>query len=201
VPGWVVSSSCNSYYVTTKAKGRTQRTRGREIQPRNMATSTEATIGPEEPTNTKAMLSPEPEMQRGRKRRRSPAPFVVVATAKTLSGESATLRGRRRHRSTSVLALSAFSSRNPSRSLRDPSASPSRKRFFVGFQLERRRSASPSRSRSPNATEPPPRRRRQRTRSRRRDHDNVTSFPAAEIEPQVQLDVVIGSQRRQEEGK
>lgn len=165
-----------------------------------MATSTEATTEPGERIVAGSVLSPEPEIQRGRKRRRSPGPLVVVAPAKTLSGDSATFRGRRRHRSTSVMALSALSSRNPSRGLRDPSCSPSRTRFLRALALERRRSASPSRSRSPNAAEPPSRRRRQRTRSRHRVHQS-TPTPALEVEPVTEFDVVVGSQRRHGEEK
>ncbi|KAK1766744.1 hypothetical protein QBC33DRAFT_540077 [Phialemonium atrogriseum] len=97
------------------------------------------------------------------------------------------------------MAMSTLSSRNPSRSFRDSSYSPSRKRLFRPSQLERRRSASPSRSRSPNATDPP-RRRRQRTRSRRRDHRD-TSFQTLDIDSRIQLEVVIGPQRRHEKDK
>ncbi|KAH8889696.1 hypothetical protein GQ53DRAFT_188664 [Thozetella sp. PMI_491] len=118
--------------------------------------------------NSENLLTLDPE-QRGRKRRRSPMPFTIIGAAQTPSGESATFRGRRRHRSTSLVALSAFSSRAPSRSYRDSSYSPSRKRFLRYTKLDRRRSQSPSRSRSPDATEAP-KRRRQRTRSRSRDH-------------------------------
>ncbi|KAK0714910.1 hypothetical protein B0H67DRAFT_228417 [Lasiosphaeris hirsuta] len=111
----------------------------------------------------------EPDGQRGRKRRRREE-FAVITTSKTPSGESATFRGRRRHRSTSVIALSGFSSRNTSRVRDNPrSHSPSKKSFFWVVQVERRRSQSPSRSRSPN-TKKAPRRRRQRTRSRGRKH-------------------------------
>lgn len=138
----------------------------------------------------KFLLSPEPEIQRGRKRRRSPVPLGIFSTTKTVSGESATFRGRSRRRATSAVPLSglssAFASRNPSRTRPDGSASPSRKKLLryasLVEQRHRRRSQSPSRSRSPNA---PPgsevserQRRRQRTRSRSRDH-GTTSFPAA----------------------
>jgi hypothetical protein len=146
---------------------------------------------PVEEHNAKRVLfSPEPELQRGRKRRRTPVPFAIVTTTKTLSGESATFRGRTRRRATSVVGLStlssAFSSLNTSRTRADRSASPSRKKQFrfvpLVEQCHRPRSQSPSRSRSP--TMPgievsERRRRRQRTRSRSRDHGTSRSFPAA----------------------
>ncbi len=137
-------------------------------------------------TSTKAeeqkpvnFLTAEPELQRGRKRRRSPMPFTIVATTQTPSGESATLRGRRRHRSTSLVALSALPSRAPSRTFRDTSYSPSRKRFLRYSKMDRRRSQSPSRSRSLDMSEAP-KRRRQRTRSRSRDHQQRSGLPAIE---------------------
>ncbi|KAI0009725.1 hypothetical protein F4779DRAFT_581190 [Xylariaceae sp. FL0662B] len=112
--------------------------------------------------------SPEPDNQRGRKRRRSPPGPLGVTATQIPSGESATLRGRCRHRSTSRLDIS----RNTSR-LRSGSLSPTRKKLLQIVQLNRHRSQSPSRSRSPNAQEPT-KRRRQRTSSRSRKHDNAT---------------------------
>ncbi|OIW32179.1 hypothetical protein CONLIGDRAFT_259505 [Coniochaeta ligniaria NRRL 30616] len=150
----------------------------------------------EEPINKRVTFSPDPEAQRGRKRRRTPVPYAIVTTTKTLSGDSATFRGRSRHRATSVLAMSTlsstFSSRNPSLNRSDRSASPSRKKLFrfppLAEQQHRRRCQSPSRSRSAtvrggdvSASESMRRRRRQRTRSRSRDH-GITSHPTAGVE-------------------
>jgi hypothetical protein len=148
----------------------------------------------EEPFSKRVTFSPEPEAQRGRKRRRTPVPFSIVTTTKTLSGESGTFRGRSRHRATSLVALSGlsstFSSRNPSTNRTDRSISASRKRHFrfipLGEQQHRRRSQSPSRSRSAtglgngdvSVLYPERRRRRRRTRSRSRDH-GITSHPAS----------------------
>ncbi|KAI0132361.1 hypothetical protein BJ170DRAFT_245831 [Xylariales sp. AK1849] len=110
-----------------------------------------------------AFPSPEPEHQRGRKRRRSPPPYLKVTTTQIPSGESATFRGRSRHRSTSRFDTS----RNTSR-LRGGSLSPTRRKLLRVVKLNRHRSQSPSRCRSPNADEPSKRRRR--TRSRSREH-------------------------------
>ncbi|KAI1481435.1 hypothetical protein K445DRAFT_18373 [Daldinia sp. EC12] len=109
--------------------------------------------------------SPEPDNQRGRKRRRSPPETLAVTTARIPSAESATFRGRCRHRSTSRLDLS----RNTSR-LRGGSLSPTRRKLIRVVQLNRHRSQSPSRSRSPN-TQEASKRRRQRTQSRGRNHE------------------------------
>ncbi len=117
-----------------------------------------------------ALSEPEPD-QRGRKRRRSPMPFSFVATAQTPSGESSTFRGRGRQRSSSLANLA---SRNASRSVRDPSFSPSPKRLLRYAQLEqrrpRRRNQSPSRPPSPDDV-----RRRHRTRSRSRNHGEAAA--------------------------
>ncbi|KAI4867099.1 hypothetical protein F4820DRAFT_229187 [Hypoxylon rubiginosum] len=110
--------------------------------------------------------SPEPDNQRGRKRRRSPPEALAVTTTRFPSTESATFRGRCRHRSTSRVD----GSRNTSR-LRGGSLSPSRRRFLRVVQLNRHRSQSPSRSRDPNTNQESSKRRRQRTRSRSRNHD------------------------------
>ncbi|KAI1075620.1 hypothetical protein F5B20DRAFT_381718 [Whalleya microplaca] len=112
--------------------------------------------------------SPEPDSQRGRKRRRSSPDSLAVTATQIPSGESATFRGRCRHRSTSRLDLSRATSR-----LRCTSLSPTRNKLIRVVQLNRHRSQSPSRSRSPN-TQEPTKRRRQRTRSRSRKHDNET---------------------------
>ncbi|KAH9887103.1 hypothetical protein F4778DRAFT_757228 [Xylariomycetidae sp. FL2044] len=106
--------------------------------------------------------SSEPDVQRGRKRRRTPPDALRPTAAHTPTGESATFRGRCRHRSTSRFDLS----RNPSRL---SSLSPSRRRLLRVVQVNRHRSQSPSRSRSKN-TQDSPKRRRQRTRSRSRAH-------------------------------
>ena len=150
----------------------------------------------EEPFDKRVTFSPEPDGQRGRKRHRTPMPFAIVTTTKTLSGESSTFRGRSRHRATSLVAVSTlsstFSSRNPSLNRADRSISPSRKKHFRFLQLveqeqhHRRRSQSPSRSRSttvfggsePSVLSGGRRRRRQRTRSRSREH-GITSHPAS----------------------
>lgn len=120
--------------------------------------------------------SPEPDYQRGRKRRRSPAPYLKVGS-QIPSGESATFRGRSRNRSTSRFDRS----RNTSR-LRGGSLSPTRRKLLRIVKLNRHRSQSPSRSRSPNAVHfEPPKRRRQRTRSRSRDHQKqpkITEQPS-----------------------
>ncbi|KAI0971363.1 hypothetical protein F4678DRAFT_81426 [Xylaria arbuscula] len=138
-------------------------------------------------------LSPEPELQRGRKRRRD---FFFEAGARPAipSSESATFRGRCRYRSSSryldmsrptsqqqhkVLAVSN-SNKN---SNRQASPSPSRRKMIRITQLagdRHPRSRSPSRSRSCSpyvvfgTTLRAPRRRRHRTQSRSRAH---TSLP------------------------
>ncbi|KAI1106951.1 hypothetical protein F4804DRAFT_255486 [Jackrogersella minutella] len=128
--------------------------------------------------------SPEPDGQRGRKRRRSPPETVAVTTTRLPSTESATFRGRCRHRSTSRLDVS----RNTSR-LKGGSLSPIRRKLIRAVQLNRHRSQSPSRSRSLN-TQETSKRRRQRTQSRSRTHEEeskkviepiVTSFLRHEI--------------------
>ncbi|KAI1142210.1 hypothetical protein F5Y05DRAFT_218043 [Hypoxylon sp. FL0543] len=108
---------------------------------------------------------PEPDNQRGRKRRRSPPETLAVTAARLPSTESATFRGRCRHRSTSRFDTS----RNTSR-LRGSSLSPIRRKLIRAVQLNRHRSQSPSRSRSPN-TQESSKRRRQRTQSRSRTHE------------------------------
>lgn len=110
-------------------------------------------------------MSPAEADQRGRKRRRSPAPFLTVTTRQVPSGESTTFRGRSRFRSTSRLD----GSRNVSR-MRDASLSPTRRKIMrIARLIARHRSQSPSRSRSPNSQEQS-KKRRQRTRSRGREH-------------------------------
>ncbi|KAI2636974.1 hypothetical protein GGS26DRAFT_463671 [Hypomontagnella submonticulosa] len=116
--------------------------------------------------------SPEPDVQRGRKRRRSPPETPAVTATRLPSTESATFRGRCRHRSSSRLD----SSRNPSR-LRGCSLSPTRRKLIRVVQLNRHRSQSPSRSRSPNAQESS-KRRRQRTQSRSRNHESESKKPS-----------------------
>lgn len=145
-----------------------------------MNTHTDTPVKPDD--DRTAYLSPDPDMQRGRKRRRREEPGAALNTTRKQipSGESATLRGRCRHRSTSAAAFSAFSSRSRSRScVRDDgsfSPSNSKKRILRLVQLNgrRRRSQSPSRSRSTNrhrlSSCHDRRRRRQRTRSRSREH-------------------------------
>ncbi|KAI1386262.1 uncharacterized protein F4822DRAFT_431133 [Hypoxylon trugodes] len=112
--------------------------------------------------------SPEPDNQRGRKRRRSPLGTLEVTATRMPSTESATFRGRCRHRSSSRLDVS----RNTSR-LRGGSLSPTRRKLIRVVQLNRHRSQSPSRSRSPN-TQESSKRRRQRTQSRSRAHEGET---------------------------
>jgi hypothetical protein len=150
----------------------------------NLASLSLGGTGPQSPRHeaesaTRALSStfssPEPDVQRGRKRQRSPAPLSFIVSAHTQSGESATFRGRRRFRSTSMINIS---SRNPSRSLRGASASPSTKRLLRIVRLDRRRSQSPSRSRSPFNLQDVPKRRRHRTRSHSRTHqDNSVASP------------------------
>ncbi|RWA07321.1 hypothetical protein EKO27_g7782 [Xylaria grammica] len=132
-------------------------------------------------------LSPEPELQRGRKRRRD---FFDVGADRAAipSGESATCRGRCRYRSSSryldVSSLSRPTSQhrmlvgNHQRNT-SASPSPSRRKMIRITQLakDHPRSLSPSRSRSPySAYAGPgtalytPKRRRQRTQSRSRIH-------------------------------
>ena len=162
-----------------------------------MATSAEATMITETPSSIQKAISPEPEAQRGRQRRRSPAPFGTIVPTKAPSGESATLRGRRRYRSTSVIPISALSSRNPSRNVKGSSRSRSPRRAYRFTQFERRRSASPSRSHSPNAADTS-NRRRQRTRSRGRNHrDHDSLLPVAEFEMPLRADLEAGSQNRE----
>lgn len=115
-----------------------------------------------------ALSSPEPDSQRGRKRRRSPPPYIKITTTHSPSGESATFRGRSRRRSISRLDTSRTASR-----LRSGSLSPTRKRLLKVLQLNRHRSQSPSRSRSRNNDEAS-KRRRQRTKSRSREHPQRT---------------------------
>ncbi|KAI0525925.1 hypothetical protein F5B22DRAFT_260631 [Xylaria bambusicola] len=138
-------------------------------------------------------LSPEPEFQRGRKRRRD---FFDVNPRTTIpSTESATFRGRCRYRSSSryldmssrptsqhrhgaVLTVGATNARERNASA---SPSPSRRKMIRLTELaghRRPRSMSPSRSRSPCASlrsgaallPAPQQRRRHRTQSRSRVH-------------------------------
>ncbi|KAI1379431.1 hypothetical protein F4677DRAFT_332687 [Hypoxylon crocopeplum] len=131
-----------------------------------------------------AFSSPEPDGQRGRKRRRNPPETLAVTATRIPSTESATFRGRCRNRSTSRFDASRATSR-----LRGGSLSPTRRKLIRVVQLNRHRSQSPSRSRSANAQESS-KRRRQRTQSRSRNHDGeskkigepiVTSFLRHEI--------------------
>lgn len=110
------------------------------------------------------LLSPEPELQRGRKRRRDLS-FEVGAGRTTIpSGESATCRGRCRYRSSSrYMEMSSLSRPTSQHRMmagnplhyRNTSASPSpsRRKLARITQLARDhpRSRSPSRSRSPCA--------------------------------------------------
>ncbi|KAI8956078.1 hypothetical protein F4801DRAFT_764 [Xylaria longipes] len=134
------------------------------------------------------LSSPEPELQRGRKRRRDFS-FEVGADRTTIPSESATCRGRCRYRSSSryidMSSLSRPTSQhrllNPNKNYRNTSASPSpsRRKLIRITQLarDRPRSQSPSRSRSPCAAHAGlgtfAKRRRQRTRSRSRVHTSV----------------------------
>ncbi|KAI1811174.1 hypothetical protein GGS20DRAFT_128250 [Poronia punctata] len=128
----------------------------------------------------RAVSSPEPENQRGRKRCRD---FFESSTGRD---ESAVCRGRCRYRSTSRYLDVSSLSRSSSQHLllqgfrrRDKSASlsPSRRKMLRILQLNgaRRRSQSPSRSRSPHFSlvQDTPKRRRQRTRSRSRPHPRM----------------------------
>jgi hypothetical protein len=139
----------------------------------------------------RSLSSPEPDVQRGRKRRRDVV--EVSASRSTIkSSESATFRGRCRYRSTSryldVSSLSRPTSRH--RLLQghhrnaSESPSPSRRKLLRIMQLTeaRHRSQSPSRSRSPLTAhinsaiaQDTPKRRRQRTRSRSRPHHTSMS--------------------------
>ncbi|KAI0020555.1 hypothetical protein F4780DRAFT_364320 [Xylariomycetidae sp. FL0641] len=119
---------------------------------------------------TSTFSSPEPDGQRGRKRRRNPQDVLKITATQIPSGESATFRGRCRDRSTSRFDLS----RNASK-LRCSSVSPARRRLLQVVQLKsRHRSQSPSRSRSPNTQES--KRRRQRTTSRSRSHNGESKM-------------------------
>ncbi|KAH7030929.1 uncharacterized protein B0I36DRAFT_349092 [Microdochium trichocladiopsis] len=125
-------------------------------------------------SNFSHVASADQDMQRGRKRRRSP-PDLQREDTHLVSEESATFRGRCRHRSTSRLDLSRASSR-----FRGGSLSPSRKKLLYIANMHRRRDQSPSRSRSPAATDAS-KRRRQRTRSHSRDHPHKSAqFTATE---------------------
>lgn len=126
---------------------------------------------------TSRPFSPDPDVQRGRKRHRSLTRCDTTANHYGGTGESSTFRGRPRRRSTSPLALS---SRASSRAILNPSVSPTRKRLLRVVLLDRRRSQSPSRSRSPNHQQAPPRR-RQRTRSRSRSHAKEAHQPKEQL--------------------
>lgn len=131
-------------------------------------------------------MSPADIDQRGRKRRRSPAPFLTVAARQLPSGESSTFRGRSRHRSASRLDGSRAAPR-----MRDGSMSPTRRKILRIAQLiARHRSQSPSRSRSPN-TQEPPKRRRQRTRSRGREHHHYEHPRATEHFSHLRHEIVV----------
>ncbi|KAI1133770.1 hypothetical protein F5Y10DRAFT_260092 [Nemania abortiva] len=152
---------------------------------------------------TPPLSSPEPELQRGRKRRRDFFEVGVSSSRATIpSSESATFRGRCRYRSSSryldVSSLSRPTSQHQHRIMagghhynhRNTSASPSpsRRKLIRITQLarDRPRSRSPSRSRSPyaayrgvgvgvgvGAAQYIAKRRRQRTQSRSRVHTSV----------------------------
>ncbi|KXJ92277.1 hypothetical protein Micbo1qcDRAFT_60835 [Microdochium bolleyi] len=125
------------------------------------------------------MASSDPDMQRGRKRRRSP-PDMQREDTHLISEESATFRGRCRHRSTSRFDASRTSSR-----FRGGSLSPSRKKMLYVANMHRRRDQSPSRSRSPAAMDAS-KRRRQRTRSHSREHHHKSAQYAV-TEPQLSM--------------
>ncbi|KAI1823122.1 hypothetical protein F4861DRAFT_348713 [Xylaria intraflava] len=129
--------------------------------------------------------SPEPDLQRGRKRRRE----YLRSTGRPTSplGESATFRGRCRYRSSSRYMDMSSVSRPTSqhrmlvgdlrRRKTSDSPSPSRRKMIRIMQLvgNRQRNQSPPRSQSPyasykgfEATQDTPKRRRQGTRSRSR---------------------------------
>jgi hypothetical protein len=110
----------------------------------------------------------DPDMQRGRKRRRGPPDVLEAAAAAQIASGESGFRGRCRHRSTSRVDSSRTTSR-----LRGGSLSPTRRKLLRIIQLNtHHRSQSPSRSRSPT-TQDPPKRRRQRTRSRSRLHEGT----------------------------
>ncbi|KAI1744156.1 hypothetical protein F4680DRAFT_283743 [Xylaria scruposa] len=137
------------------------------------------------------LSSPEPDLQRGRKRRRDLS-FEVGAGRTTIpSAESATFRGRCRYRSSSrYMEMSSLSRPTSQQRMmagnhyRNTSASPSpsRRKLLRIAQLtrDRLRSQSPSRSQSPytahaglGTAQYLVKRRRQRTRSRSRIHTSV----------------------------
>lgn len=153
----------------------------------------------------RSLSSPEPDIQRGRKRRRDV--IEVSASRSTIkSSESATFRGRCRYRSTSryldVSSLSRPTSRHRllqghHRNTSD-SPSPSRRKLLRIMQLTetRHRSQSPSRSRSPLTAhassaiaQDTPKRRRQRTRSRSRPHHTSMSVSFDVISPRDDVKV------------
>ncbi|KAI8629025.1 hypothetical protein F5Y19DRAFT_87085 [Xylariaceae sp. FL1651] len=132
------------------------------------------------------LSSPEPELQRGRKRRRD---LLDVSNTRTQipSGGSATFRGRCRHRSSSrCFDMSSLSRPTSQHQLlirhhRNTSASlsPSRRKVLRIMQ----RSRSPSRSRSPCVSyngmamvQDAPKRRRQRSRTQSPSR-NLTNMP------------------------
>ncbi|KAI1755210.1 hypothetical protein F4782DRAFT_439564 [Xylaria castorea] len=139
------------------------------------------------------LSSPEPDLQRGRKRRRDFSFEVGAGRATIPSGESATCRGRCRYRSSSrYMEMSSLSRPTSQQRMiagnryRNTSASPSpsRRKLIRIAQLarDRLRSQSPSRSRSPYAAAAHAglgtaqylaKRRRQRTQSRSRIHTSV----------------------------
>ncbi|EJT77837.1 hypothetical protein GGTG_02940 [Gaeumannomyces tritici R3-111a-1] len=149
---------------------------------------------------------PEPEMQRGRRRARSPMHLSMVngpSAQQAPSRESSTLRGRCRHRSTSLLG--GIASRNPSTasaalpSERSSSRAPTQRQLLhvprapppppppqpLMHHHRRHRSQCPSRSgsRSTDGSDGTPHRRRQRTRSRARVHRLEGSFGALDLAP------------------
>ncbi|KAI1437180.1 hypothetical protein GGR50DRAFT_692476 [Xylaria sp. CBS 124048] len=153
-----------------------------------MATHTGAATEPLLDLTITSLSPPEPDLQRGRKRRRDHFQMVSGRVASPL-GESASFRGRCRYRSSSRymdmssvsrptsqhhVLIGDFHHRKTSGSL-----SPSRRKMIRIMQLvgNRQRNQSPPRSPSPytsytdlEAAQDTPKRRRQGTRSRSRAH-------------------------------
>ncbi|KAI1322993.1 hypothetical protein F5Y16DRAFT_21285 [Xylariaceae sp. FL0255] len=138
------------------------------------------------------LSSPEPELQRGRKRHRRDLLDIRGVRNQIPSTESATFRGRCRHRSSSrfldVSSLSRPTSqcRLPRASQRQSSVSPSssRRKFLRILELKSARHGSQSPSRSGSSYSAyqnvailhnvvAPKRRRQRTRSRSRSRTGL----------------------------
>ncbi|KAI0458708.1 hypothetical protein F5B21DRAFT_403179 [Xylaria acuta] len=154
------------------------------------------------------LSSPEPELQRGRKRRRDFS-FEVGAGRTTIPSESATCRGRCRYRSSSrYMEMSSLSRPTSQQRMmadshyRNTSASPSpsRRKLIRIAQLARNRlrSRSPSRSRSPcvahaglGTAQYFAKRRRPRTQSRSRIHISVpVGFEMTSHDDQVKITAV-----------